>query len=136
MKIGALAEQSGVHIETIRYYQTLGLIPRPARARGTVRRYGKEAVDRLRFIKRAQGLGFSLDEVKLLLKLSAGEHCEETRLLAERKRQLVDKKIADLRAIQSVLNDLITACSTGKSGHGCPIIERLSMDERRSSTRR
>src|SRR5438046_2185361 len=116
MKIGALAQKSGVHVETIRYYQNLGLMPTPTRARGAVRRYGKEAVDRLRFIKRAQGLGFSLDEVKLLLRLSTGDHCRETRILAERKRELVDKKITDLRAIQSALNALIAACGTGKHG--------------------
>ena len=136
MKIGALAEQSGVHVETIRYYQKLGLMPQPARVNGTVRRYGKEEADRLRFIKRAQGLGFSLDEVKLLLKLSAGEHCAETRVLAERKRELVSKKIADLRAIQSALNGLIGACCNGRRGQGCPIIASLSQDERRRVPRR
>src|SRR5713101_3108296 len=97
MKIGALAEKSGVHVETIRYYQNLGLMPKPTRARGAVRRYGKDAADRLRFIKRAQGLGFSLDEVKLLLELSVGEHCAETRTLARRKLDLVEQKMADLR---------------------------------------
>jgi MerR family transcriptional regulator, mercuric resistance operon regulatory protein len=133
IKIGALAEQSSVHVETIRYYQSLGLMPKPVRAHGAVRRYGKDAVDRLRFIKRAQGLGFSLDEVKLLLGLSIGEHCRETRTLAERKRELVDKKINDLRAIQSALNTLIAACRAGKHGRGCPIIESLSIEERRRS---
>lgn len=136
MKIGALAEQSGVHVETIRFYQHLGLMPKPSRAHGAVRRYGKEAADRLRFIKRAQGLGFSLDEVKLLLGLSTGEHCRETRVLAERKKELVDKKIADLRTIQSALNDLIRACGSGKRGNGCPIIEGLSVEESRRIPRR
>jgi len=136
IKVGALAEQSGVHVETIRYYQNLGLMPKPVRAHGAVRRYGKDAVERLRFIKRAQGLGFSLDEVKLLLGLSIGEHCRETRILAERKRELVDKKITDLRAIQSALNALIAACGTGKHGRGCPIIESLSVEERRRVPRR
>ncbi len=129
MKVGTLAEESGVHVETIRYYQALGLMPKPVRAHGAVRRYGKDAADRLRFIKRAQGLGFSLDEVKLLLDLSAGEHCRETRALAERKRELVDKKLADLRAIQSALSGLIVACGSGKRGRGCPIIESLSMGQ-------
>ena len=136
MKVGALAEQSGVHVETIRYYQALGLMPKPVRAHGAVRRYGKDAADRLRFIKRAQGLGFSLDEVKLLLDLSAGEHCRETRALAERKRELVDKKLADLRAIQSALNGLIKACGGGKRGRGCPIIENLSTEERLPAPRK
>ena len=126
MKIGALAEQTGVHVETIRYYQRLGLIPRPARAHGSVRRYGPEAADRLRFIKRAQGLGFALDEVRLLLDLSVGEHCTETRTFAEQKKRLVDSKISDLRRIQAALAKLIRACRTGRQGRGCPIIESLS----------
>jgi MerR family mercuric resistance operon transcriptional regulator len=136
MKIGQLSEASGVHVETIRYYQRLGLMPRPARVHGAVRRYGEEAARRLRFIKRAQALGFSLDEVRLLLELSTGEHCRETRILAERKRELVDKKIADLRVIQSALKALITECGSGSRGHGCPIIENLSIEERRCAPRR
>ena len=128
MKIGALAEHTGVHVETIRYYQNLGLMPKPARAHGSVRRYGRDEADRLRFIKRAQGLGFSLDEVKLLLDLSAGEHCAETRTIAEQKRRLVEKKIDDLRGIQVALDKLIRACGTGRRGRGCPNIESLSRD--------
>lgn len=130
MKIGALAEQTGVHVETIRYYQNLGLMPKPTRAHGSVRRYGPEAADRLRFIKRAQALGFSLEEVRLLLDLSVGEHCAETRTFAEQKKRLVAKKISDLRSIQIALDKLIRACGTGRKGHGCPIIESLSGDTR------
>jgi MerR family mercuric resistance operon transcriptional regulator len=126
MKIGQLASHAGVHIETIRYYQGLGLMPRPARAPGAVRRYGAEAVSRLRFIKRAQALGFSLDEVKLLLELSGGEHCAETRTLARRKLDLVERKMADLRAMQDALQKLVRACGSGRQGRGCPIIENLS----------
>ena len=130
VKIGALAEKTGVHVETIRYYQSLGLMPKPARAHGSVRRYGPEAAHRLRFIKRAQGLGFSLDEVKLLLGLSVGEHCAETRTFAEQKKLLVERKISDLRGIQAALDKLIRACGTGRKGRGCPIIESLSGDLR------
>lgn len=133
MKIGTLAEQSGVHVETIRYYQHLGLMPKPSRTHGAVRRYGKEAADRLRFIKRAQGLGFSLEEVRLLLDLAEGEHCAQTRTLAERKLALVAKKLDDLRGIQGALNKLVRACGTGKRGAGCPIIESLSADESRNA---
>ena len=128
MKIGDLAEKSGVHVETIRYYQALGLMPQPARPRGSVRRYGDDAVNRLRFIKRAQGLGFSLGEVRLLLDLSVGEHCAETRTFAEEKKRLVDQKVADLRAIQAALDKLIRACGRGGGGRGCPIIESLSRE--------
>ncbi|MGQ0751232.1 MAG: MerR family transcriptional regulator [Betaproteobacteria bacterium] len=126
MTIGRLAEESGVHLETIRYYQRLGLMPTPARPRGSVRRYGWDAVARLHFIRRAQALGFSLDEVKLLLALSVGEHCADTRVLAERKRRVIDRKISDLRGIQAALKKLIGACGTGRKGRGCPIIESLS----------
>jgi MerR family mercuric resistance operon transcriptional regulator len=125
MKIGQLAEQAGVHVESIRFYQRLGLMPSPPRTRGSVRRYGEEAVERLRFIKRAQALGFSLSEVKLLLGLSVGEHCAETRSVAEEKARLVEHKIADLRAMQRALQKLIRACDAGGRGRGCPIIETL-----------
>ncbi len=129
MTIGRLAEQAGVHIETVRYYQHLGLMSMPARPAGSIRRYGPDAAHRLRFIKRAQELGFSLDEVKLLLKLSVGEHCAETQTLAERKARLVEQKISDLRGIQAALNELIRACGTGKKGRGCPIIDSLSLEK-------
>ncbi|HEX5477599.1 MAG TPA: MerR family transcriptional regulator [Burkholderiales bacterium] len=126
MKIGQLAQAAAVHVETIRYYQRLGLVPRPARTRGAVRRYDAEAASRLAFIKRAQALGFSLEEVKLLLELSMGEHCIETRTLARRKLALVEMKIQDLLGMQRALKRLIRACSSGRRGQGCPIIENLS----------
>ena len=128
MKIGQLAGAAGVHVETIRYYQQLGLMPRPPRARGAVRRYGEDAVHRLRFIKRAQALGFSLDEVKLLLELSVGEHCAETRTLARQKLALVRRKIDDLSGMQRALQKLVRACGSGRAGRGCPIIETLCED--------
>jgi MerR family mercuric resistance operon transcriptional regulator len=126
MKIGELAAQAGVHVETIRYYQHLGLIPRPARLHGTVRRYGSDEIGRLRFIKPAQALGFSLEEVKLLLDLAVGEHCAETRGLPQQKLKLVGTKISDLLSMQAALQKLVRACGSGKSGRGCPIIETLS----------
>ena len=125
MKIGELAAQAGVHVETIRYYQRLGLVPQPARRHGSVRRYDAQAIERLRFIKRAQALGFSLEEVKLLLELSVGEHCPETRTLAKHKLALVAKKIADLRSLEDALRKLVRACGSGREGRGCPIIENL-----------
>ena len=130
MRIGALADQTGVHVETIRYYQNLGLMPKPARVHGSVRRYGAEAADRVRFIKRAQALGFSLQEVKLLLDLSVGVHCAETRAFARQKKRLVERKIADLKGIHAALDKLIRACGTGRKGRGCPIIESLSGNAR------
>ena len=126
MKIGELAKLSGVHVETIRYYQNLGLVPKPRREQGSVRRYGSEAAARLNFIKRAQALGFSLDEVKHLLELSIGEHCGETQAVAREKLKLVEQKIADLRGMQQALGKLVRACGAGRPGRGCPIIDALS----------
>ena len=126
MTIGGLADKAQVHLETIRYYQRLGLMPIPTRPQGSIRRYGFDAVNRLHFIKRAQGLGFSLDEVHLLLELSIGEHCTETRLLAEQKMKIVKKKLSELRGIQVALDKLINSCGTGKKGRGCPIIQKLT----------
>lgn len=126
MTIGRLAKAAGVNVETVRYYQRIGLIPTPQRSYGSIRRYPKESLKQLRFIKRAQQLGFSLDEVAVLLDLSEGAHCEETRVLAERKLAVVERKLADLIAIRDALGKLITACRRGSPAMGCSIIESLT----------
>ena len=130
LKIGALAEKAGVHHETVRYYQRVGLMPTPRRTYGSVRRYDEDALRRLRFIKRAQALGFSLEEVKRLVELSVGEHCAETRRLADEKRRLIERKIADLSAIKAALDQLIRGCDSGRKGRGCPVIEAMSAGRR------
>jgi MerR family mercuric resistance operon transcriptional regulator len=132
MTIGRLAEAAGVHVETVRYYQRIGLFPEPARAYGSARRYGPADAAHLRFIKRAQGLGFALDEVRLLLQLAVGEHCAETRTLAERNLALVEEKLRDLTAIRRALRGLVRACGAGVPGCGCPIIDRLAGEGRSS----
>jgi MerR family mercuric resistance operon transcriptional regulator len=129
MTIGDLARAAGVNVETVRYYQRLGIFPEPARARGTIRRYPDEALRRLHFIKRAQRLGFSLDEVRMLLELSDGRHCAETRELAERKLALVKAKLADLGAMRDALTGLVSACRRGGRGCGCPLIDALASEE-------
>jgi len=125
MTIGQLASTGGVNVETIRYYQREKLLPTPKRNLGSIRRYGVEELKRLLFIKRAQVLGFSLAEIILLLQLSEGEHCAETQLLAAKKLGVIKQKLADLRAIESALGKLISACRKGKRGCGCPIIDSL-----------
>ena len=127
--IGRLAEAAEVSVETIRYYQRIGLLPMPDRDYGRIRRYSADDLKRVRFIKRAQALGFSLEEVALLLGLSDGEHCTETRVLAEKKLAMVKKKIDDLAAIQKALKGLVTECATESRGCGCPIIDTLIEDE-------
>ena len=124
MKIGHLAEEAGVHLETIRYYQRLGIMPTPRREYGTVRRYGNDALGRLQFIKRAQALGFSLDQVKLLLELSTTGRCDEARAIAEHKLRIIEAQIAHLGAVRAALNELIGVCTAG--GEGCPLVDRLS----------
>jgi MerR family mercuric resistance operon transcriptional regulator len=127
LTIGALAQASGVHLETIRYYQRLGLVPQPARPAGSVRRYDARAVARLRFIRRAQQLGFSLDEVGQLLALDdGGRQCGATRRLAEARLAEVEAKLAALARMRRELKRLIAECSGATRAPACPIIETLS----------
>jgi MerR family transcriptional regulator, mercuric resistance operon regulatory protein len=128
MRISELANAAGVHIETVRYYQGIGLLSRTPRQHGRIRRYDADDLKRVRFIKRAQALGFSLEEIALLLGLSNGEHCAETQALAEKKLAMVEGKISDLAAIRKALKGLITECSKGSRRSGCPIIGALAAD--------
>lgn len=125
-RISELAGAAGVHVETIRYYQGIGLLPRPRREHGRIRRYAADDLKRVRFIKRAQALGFSLEEVAVLLGLSEGEHCAETKLLAEKKLAMVEDKIHDLAAIRRALRELVAKCAKGSRKSGCPIIDALA----------
>ena len=126
--VGQLSQTAGVNVETVRYYQRIGLLSLPKRDYGSIRRYSDDDLKRVRFIKRAQALGFSLDEVALLLGLSDGRHCAETKALAERKLTMVEEKIADLVSIQKALRGLVTQCSKGSRGYGCPVIDALVED--------
>jgi MerR family mercuric resistance operon transcriptional regulator len=120
-----VARAAGVNVETVRYYQRLGLLLEPAKPPGGVRRYPPEAIERLRFIKRAQQLGFSLEEVAGLLRLNDGVHCRETRTLAARKLELVESRINDLTTIRRTLRQLIGECDAGDERESCPIIASL-----------
>lgn len=128
LKISELAKAAGVHVETVRYYQGIGLMQRPQRDQGRMARYDSDALNRLRFIRRAQGLGFSLDEVAMLLGLAEGEHCAETKSLAERKLALVTEKIRDLTAMRDSLRGLVRKCAPNAMGKGCPIIDALAAE--------
>lgn len=125
MTIGTLAEAAVVNLETIRFYQRKGLMPEPIRAQGSIRRYGEPALARVRFIKSAQRLGFSLDEVAHLLKLEDGTHCTEARSLAQQKLVDVSAKLADLQRIELVLQQLVKRCGSARGAVKCPIIESL-----------
>lgn len=127
-KISELAHDAGVHVETIRYYQAIDLLPQPGREYGRIRRYGADHLNRVRFIKRAQALGFSLEEVATLLGLSDGEHCAETKALAEKKLAMVEEKLNDLTVIGKVLRGLVSECAKGSRKSGCPIIDALTVE--------
>ncbi len=126
LTIGRLARAAGVNVETIRYYHRRGLVDEPYKPLGGHRRYATSAVSRVRFIKRAQQLGFTLEEVTNLLRLEDGQSCRETRLLAERKLALIEKRIADLTQMRRTLKGLITECAAGQRPRSCPIIATLS----------
>ena len=126
LTIGRLAEGAGVSVETIRYYQRRGLLPEPSKPPGGHRRYSGAAVRRVRFIKRAQQLGFTLAEVEGLLLLEDGQSCRETRLLAEQKLATIEERIADLTRMRRLLTQLIAECRHGKRPRSCPIIATLS----------
>lgn len=125
LPIGAFAAAAGVKVETIRFYQRQGLLPQPTRAHGTIRRYGSADVARVKFVKSAQRLGFSLDEIAGLLALDDGTHCTEARRVAEQKLADVRAKLDDLRRIESVLAELVTRCHAGRGTISCPLIAAL-----------
>ncbi|MET4027775.1 MerR family mercuric resistance operon transcriptional regulator [Marinobacter sp. MBR-99] len=125
MTIGVLAKAAGMGVETIRYYQRRGLVEEPEKPYGSIRHYDEEALARLHFIRTAQWLGFSLDEVGELLKLQDGTHCDEARVLGEQKLAKVREKISSLRRIERTLEGLVQACCTEQGDVKCPLITSL-----------
>ena len=125
LTIGTFAKAAGVNVETIRFYQRRGLLPQPHRPYGTITRYSSADVARVRFVKAAQRLGFSLDEVAELLRLEDGTRCSEARVLAERKLEDVRDKLAELRRIETVLADTIARCARQRDAVRCPLIATL-----------
>ncbi len=128
LTIGILAKRGGVNVETIRYYQRRGLLEEPSKPRGGFRRYPQEAVKRVLFIKRAQSLGFTLEEIRGLLALDERKACLETRVIAAHKLKLIEHKITDLSKMRKALSGLVRACDVSSAGAPCPIIHRLADD--------
>jgi len=129
--IARLAAAAGVHVETIRYYQRLKLVPEPLRPLGGIRRYTEADADRLRFIKRAQAMGFTLAEIVSLLTLQRRRSCRATRELAAVKLDLVDCRIRELRNLRNELAGLIAACDANAEDRACPVMQRLALPDRR-----
>lgn len=123
--IARLAAAAEVHVETIRYYQRRGLLPVPPKAPGSIRRYGETHVERLRFIKHAQAVGFTLDEAADLLALRSRPGCRATRALAASRLEVLDQRLAQLQHWREELAQWISDCDANTSETDCPMIEHL-----------
>ncbi len=128
LTIGAFAAAAEVSVEAIRFYQRKGLLLEPDKPVGSIRRYSAADIKRVRFVKSAQRLGYSLEEVAQLLKLADGSHCDEAREQAERKLADVRTKLADLHRIEATLTALVEQCCTAKGEVRCPLIESLQQE--------
>jgi MerR family transcriptional regulator, mercuric resistance operon regulatory protein len=120
--IGQLARDAGVNVETVRFYQRRGLLSEPDRPAGGIRRYSSVDTERIRFIKAAQRLGFSLDDVEELLRLEDGTHCSQASQLAERKLAEIRSKIDGLRSIESALDEMVGRSRATGGKVSCPLI--------------
>lgn len=125
LTIGHLARAAEVNIETIRYYQRVGIITEPRKPATGYREYPVATIDRIRFIKRAQQLGFSLREITELLELGEGR-CADVRLRAQQKQAQIDQQIKDLKKLRKTLAGLIQSCQSERATAHCPIVAALA----------
>lgn len=125
LTIGKLAKQAEVTVETIRYYQRIGMLDEPGKPGSGYRHYPSNAIARIRFIKRAQQAGFTLKEIAELLSLD-GTHCADVRKIAEQKCQQIDAQIKDLMALRNALDALVKRCQSDSSAEHCSLIDALS----------
>lgn len=124
--IGDVADAAGVGVETVRYYERRGLVPQPGRGTGAYRHYAKDHVDRIRFVKRAQALGFSLEEIQTLLELEDGTDRRSIRRIASARLEQTRLRIADLRRIERTLAHLLHDCESHGKAPRCPIIDAIA----------
>ena len=125
LTISVAAKKAGIGVETIRYYQRIGLVDEPEKPISGYRVYSEEMIARLRFIQRAKELGFSLSEISTLLELGDGD-CPQTKELASLKLNMIKDKISDLQAIADTLESLIQSCEGNQNHHNCPIINAIT----------
>lgn len=133
LKVGEVAKEAGVNIETLRFYERGRLLPPPPRSEGNYRLYSEDSVRRLRFIKRAKELGFTLKEIKDLLSLRAAprSRCVSVRRQAEEKLKTIDEKIQILQGMRKALGRLIEECAGQGPATECPILGALDQPLRR-----
>ena len=125
LTIGQLARLAGVNVETIRYYQRIGLIHEPPKPASGYRHYPESMVETLQFIKRAKQMGFSLQEIAELIELGESA-CQRVRLRAEAKREQINTQIRELESLRQTLDQLIDQCHSKEKDRPCPIVRKLS----------
>lgn len=124
-RIGTLARQAGVHVETVRFYERIGLIDPPARSRGRQRLYEEAHMRQLAFVRRARALGFSLEEIRTLMALAAGgSGCDAFRSAAERHLEEIGAQIRELQRVEALLADAVARCPGGDAPE-CPVRDAL-----------
>ena len=129
LTIGKVAKLAEVNVETIRYYQRRGLLAEPDKPYMGYRRYPADIVKHIRFIKRAQALGFTLNEVAVLMELEEARACGKTRALARDKINVIDQTMSGLTSMRKALATLVRQCEAGEATKGCPIIRALEQSE-------
>ena len=132
MRTAEVAATAGVNVQTLRYYERRGLLPAPERLESGYRSYTPEAVRVVRFVKRAQQLGFTLDEIASLLELAEGgpESCDAVRLLAEERAEQLDEKLHALQAMRESRARLVATCSRPRADRDCPLLQSLEGESR------
>ena len=128
MTVGQLAEAAGVGVETVRYYQRRGLLPTPARPLAGRRSYGEDALRRIAFIRRAQQLGFSLQEIAALLRIEDGRDCATGRAMAQAKIEELSQRIGELERMCRALRSAVSLCDANARAAPCPFIASLRSD--------
>lgn len=127
LSVGQVAREAGVKVQTVHYYEREGILPKASRTPSGYRKFSGEAVRVIRFVKQAQDLGFSLDEIKQLLRLRSSQraNCGRVQEVAQDKIGLISEKIDSLERMRSALETLVNACKRRKSDLECPILESL-----------
>ncbi|MBQ9055235.1 MULTISPECIES: MerR family transcriptional regulator [Rhodococcus] len=131
MRSSELAARSGVNVQTLRYYERRGLLSQPPRSSSGYRAYPDEAVEVVRFVKRAQEHGFSLDEIDELLHLAGGgpDDCDTARQLAQTKIAEFEERIRDLQRMQASLSEFVSTCALPRADRRCPMLQTFHTDE-------
>jgi Hg(II)-responsive transcriptional regulator len=131
MRSSQVADQVGVNVQTLRYYERRGLLTQPERSGSGYRSYDIQAVRTVRFVKRAQTLGFTLEEIESLLHLAEGgpESCHTAKALATEKLVQLERKISDLAAIRDSLRQLVATCDQTPSRRQCPLLDAIGQGE-------